>query len=143
MGAKQIHDQYGKRVLLDAFGSDFNSSPAPHPFGPEAGTARIDGIVYEKIAVEIESRASKQVRGALVDIALYPLPLKLVVLLPVYGNHYTERQCRVILKRICSTESHFEVVTLSGTGSKCDLERDVAIVKDAVQRLTHFGDTSR
>jgi hypothetical protein len=117
MGAPQIHDKYGKKVFRKAFGSDFNSSPAPYSFGKDAGTVRIDGTVRNQIAVEIESRASKQVRGALVDIAFHRLPLKLV------------------LERICKPSDKFEVVKLNGNGRKPDLERDATIVSQAVKRL--------
>ena len=36
-------------------------------FGPGAGTARVDGTVAGRVAVEIESRVPKQLRGALLD----------------------------------------------------------------------------
>jgi hypothetical protein len=135
MGAPQIHDKYGKEVFQKAFGSDFDSSPAPYSFGTDAGTARIDGTVHNQIAVEIESRASKQVRGALVDIALHRLPLKLVVIIPAYGNRLTQKQCQVILERICKLSDHFEVIALNGNGKKPDLKQDAAIVSQAVKRL--------
>jgi hypothetical protein len=135
MGAPQIHDKYGKEVFQKAFGADFNSSPAPYSFGKDAGTARIDGTVRNQIAVEIESRASKQVRGALVDIAFHRLPLKLIAIIPVYSNRLTQKQCQVILQRICLPSDIFEVVTLNGNGRKPDLKRDAAIVSQAVKRL--------
>jgi hypothetical protein len=135
MGAPQIHDKYGKKVFRKAFGSDFNSSPAPYSFGKDAGTVRIDGTVRNQIAVEIESRASKQVRGALVDIAFHRLPLKLVAIIPAYGNRLTPKQCHVVLERICKPSDKFEVVKLNGNGRKPDLERDATIVSQAVKRL--------
>lgn len=135
MGAQQIHDQYGKEVFRRAFDSRFNSAPASFSFGVGAGNARIDGVLDECIAVEIESRVSKQVRGALLDIAFHPLQLKLVALIRKYGNDYTEAQCRAILKRICPAGSRYEVVSLSGSGQVHDYDKDIETVKLAVQRL--------
>lgn len=135
MGAKQIHDAYGKKVLKGAFGARYDAKPASVPFGDGCGTLQIDGTVDLDIAVEIESRASKQVRGAIVDIVCHPYPNKLLVLIKKYGNSYTEKQCRELLRRF-APDCSSEVVTLEGTGNAERIQRDKKIVKEAVARLT-------
>lgn len=134
MGAKQIHDAYGKKVLRKAFSHEFNSSPAPISFGINAGTLKIDGTIGEDIAVEIESRASKQVRGAIVDIICHPYPRKLLVLIRKYGNKYTENQCRTLLKKFAPTAIS-RVVSVKGSGNDESIADDVAIVQAAVGEL--------
>ena len=134
MGAKQIHDAYGKAVLATAFGQDFNPSPPPVPFGPNAGTLKIDGTIGRDIAVEIESRASKQVRGAIIDIICHPFPRKLLVLIRKYGNDFTENQCREILKRFAPAANSI-VLTLAGSGTDIKMDEDVETVKAAVYLL--------
>src|SRR4051812_20553747 len=100
----QLHDKYGKAVLRSAFPLEFDPRPARVHFDQDlrdAGTATIDGVIGDDIAVEVESRASKQVRGALVDLAFHPHKKKLMVLIQKYGNSYTAPQCRAILRRLC------------------------------------------
>jgi hypothetical protein len=81
-----------------------------------AGTATIDGRIGEDIAVEVESRVSKQVRGALVDLAFHPYRKKLMVLIRAHTNRFTGPQYRVILRRLCCPDSRFEVVEIEGSG---------------------------
>ena len=68
MGSKQIHDAYGKSVLREAFGTAFDDSPKPVSFGNNAGTLKIDGTIGPDIAVEVESRASKDASVINMDI---------------------------------------------------------------------------
>lgn len=135
------HDEYGKRVLIEATGGAaklFGSSVEIN-YGA-GGPARIDGTVGGSIAVEIESRVSKQVRGAVLDLICHPHPKKLLALLPVHmGNPaVTAAQCRTILKRFCPLES-FRVVVLSGSGEHPRLDEDVAIVAQALNELGAFS----
>lgn len=62
--------------------------------------ARIDGVV-EDVAIEIESRVSKQVRGAVLDLICHRSPNKLLILIPAHMSHpdTTAEQCRNILGR--------------------------------------------
>jgi hypothetical protein len=48
------------------------------------GVAVIDGTVEGTVAVEFESRESKTVRGAILDLLLHPFPQELPVLLPAH-----------------------------------------------------------
>lgn len=136
MGAKLRHDAYGKEVLGRIAG--FNPNPPKKSFGTNAGTFKIDGTIGNDIAVEIESRASKQVRGAVVDVIFHSFFKKLIVIIPAYGNGYTAEQCRVLLKRF-APDATCEVVSLKGDGEKPQLADDVAIVKAAVSRLQKSG----
>lgn len=63
------HDDYGKKLLRGIAGSSYESyGPAiTVDYGAGRG-AQIDGVVDGKIAVEIESRVSKQIRGAVLDL---------------------------------------------------------------------------
>jgi len=137
----QSHDKYGKKVLNTAFPSEYNEHPERIPFDPErkdAGTVTIDGIIGDDIAVEIESRASKQVRGALVDLLFHPRKKKLLVLIAMYNNAYTETQCRVLLKWLNKDpDCKFAVVKIKGTGNdnRRHLKSDAQIVRDAVAEL--------
>jgi hypothetical protein len=138
MGAPQKHDQYGKKVLEKAFGDRFNPKPKVFQFDETdktAGTARIDGEVDGQIAVEIESRASKQVRGALLDLAFHPHKKKLLVLIKKYGNQITPIQAEVILSKLCGGRSVFKVVELEGRGDDPKLVGDVQRVGRAVAAL--------
>jgi len=59
------HDKYGKDVLRAAAGKAFLDRGASVKVDFGTGhPARIDGTVSGTIAVEVESRTSKQVRGA-------------------------------------------------------------------------------
>jgi hypothetical protein len=82
------HDKYSKCVLAQATGSAFKPSGASVEINYGSGVpTRIDGTVSFKIAVEIESRTSKQVRGAVVDLICHPFPKKLLILMPVHMSN--------------------------------------------------------
>lgn len=108
-------DAIGKKLLGLAAGALFVSDDqsVTFSFGPGAGTARIDGTVAGLVAVEIESRVPKQIRGALIDLILHPYPSKLLVLLPVHtGNQDTAvRQAETILGRFVEA-GRFRVVVV-------------------------------
>ncbi len=137
----KIHDSYGKNVLKLAFPNDFDESPKGIHFDPEkkdAGTARIDGLIGDDIAVEIESRVSKQVRGALVDLAFHPRKKKLLVLIREHNDQRTAPQSRIILKRLCEAKKdRFKVIEIDGSGKNRDyyLRSDAKKIRDAVAEL--------
>jgi hypothetical protein len=133
------HDTYGKAVLKTAFPDEFDSRPLRVHFDEtlkDAGTATIDGRIGEDIAVEVESRVSKQVRGALVDLAFHPYRKKLIVLIRAHTNRFTGPQCRVILRRLCP-DSRFEVVEIEGSGvlQKEHFRSDIEKIRTAVHKL--------
>src|SRR2546425_160778 len=92
------HDAYGKRVLRAAFGARFSDTVTVDIDYGCGRPARIDGTIDNDIAVEVESRVSKQVRGAVVDLLCHPYPRKLLLLLPVHmaNANTTAQQCACI-----------------------------------------------
>ncbi len=84
------HDNYGKRLFSEDLGKRWDPG-APEMWVKEAGVrAELDGVIlssdtrprHVKCAVEIEARVHKQIRGAIVDLALHPAPKKLLVIIP-------------------------------------------------------------
>jgi hypothetical protein len=134
MGA---HDVYGKLVMRQAAGSAFQEygDVVKVTYGARGG-ATIDGLVGDSVAVEIESRVSKQVRGAVLDLICLPYPKKLPVLLPVHMSNpmLCLAQCENILARFIKPEQ-FRVVVLSGSGAVEAVEADVRIIQAALSEL--------
>ena len=133
------HDKYGKDLLTRSFGSGFDSRPDRqylHHEGHDAGSINIDGVLFGAIAVEVESRVNKQVRGAILDLILHPMKLKLLVLIQAHGNDYTENQARHILSQFCDAAS-WRVVCIRGSGERPEehLATDVEILKAIVCEL--------
>jgi hypothetical protein len=134
MGA---HDVCGKLVMRQAAGSAFQEyGPVVNVLYGARGGATIDGVVGNSVAVEIESRVSKQVRGAVLDLICQPYPKKLLVLLPVHMSNpvLCSAQCESILARFIKPE-HFRVVVLSGSGLSDALEGDVTLIQAALSEL--------
>jgi hypothetical protein len=127
------HHDLGESLMRLAVGSLFStrSASVTFEFGPGAGIARIDGTVADTVAVEIESRVPKQIRGALLDLILHPYPKKLLLLLPVYtGNPTTAlRQAEVILGRFVQKDA-FRVVAASQ-----DLDESIQRIRLALKEL--------
>ncbi len=131
------HDKYGKSVLAKAFGDAYKVVGKSTEIDYGAGMpARIDGTISGIVAVEVESRTSKQVRGAVSDLICHPFPKKLLVLLHVHMSdpEITKTQCENILIRFIP-EANFRVVLFKGSGAKADLLDDSKIVGVAVQEL--------
>jgi hypothetical protein len=130
------HDAYGKAVLREAAGDAYRDCGIDVcvDYGSRA-PARIDGTIGP-IAVEVESRVSKQVRGAVLDLICHPLPRKLLVLLPVHmmDPEDTAAQCRNILGRFLN-QPEFRVVVLRGTGVRNAVADDTRIVRAALSEL--------
>jgi hypothetical protein len=137
------HDLYGKAVMRQAVGAAFQDrgNAVQVSYGGKGG-ATIDGVVADTIAVEIESRVSKQVRGAVLDLICHEYPKKLLVLLPVHMSNpqLCSEQCCNILNRFIRPEN-YQVVVLKGHGSKMDMESDAARVRIALQKLGHTEKT--
>jgi hypothetical protein len=131
-----IHDRYGKNVLNMAAGHAFDEYLGVDvDYGAGRG-ARIDGAVNGTIAVEIDSRVSKQVRGAVLDLMLHPFPKKLLVLIPANMSDITTtaKQCVHILGTFLN-RTDFEVVSLKRIGHDPQYELDIQLVKAALSKL--------
>lgn len=131
------HDAYGKAILKAAAGTAFQSwGPAVRISYGTPGQAAIDGVVGDTIAVEIESRVSKQVRGAVLDLVCHSYPKKLLVLLPVHmpNARQCSDQCRNILSRFVSPDN-YRVVVLKGSGDSDSSQSDVQLIRMALEEL--------
>ena len=131
------HDDYGKGILRRSAGEAFDAYGSSVEVDYGAGMpARIDGTVAGQVAVEIESRTAKQVRGAVLDLLCHAFPKKLLLILPVHMSNAetTARQCRTALQKFVA-ESDFRVVVLRGHGSNPKPTEDVSIVRSALQAL--------
>jgi hypothetical protein len=135
-GAMGSHDNYGKMVLRRAIDDIELDGPAVTISLGCGGTARIDGAIPGQIAVEVESRTSKQVRGAVLDLLLHSAPRKLLVLVPKHMQNPTacSVQSSAILGRFIQRQD-YRVVLLEGTGDAHQLESDVATVRHAFAEL--------
>jgi hypothetical protein len=85
---------------------------------------------------EIESRVSKQVRGAVLDLICHRYPKKLSVLVPVHMSNVElcSNQCRDILGRFLSADD-FRVIVLKGSGFADSSDVDAGIVQKALSEL--------
>jgi len=98
---------------------------------------RIDGVLGGEIAIEMESRTSKQIRGAILDLIWHPYPKKLLILLPVHMSNpeVAVKQSENILARFLP-RSNFRVVLLRGSGDKPSLlDHDTSLLADALAQL--------
>ena len=133
------HDDYGKKVMRTAFGSAY-SDCGPSvlvTFGEGGGRGQIDGTIGPDIAVEIESRVPKQIRGAVLDLICHPFPKKVLILLPVHmGCTQTAvAQAHFIFRKFLPPET-FRVILLSGSGNLSALDADVAVLKAGIVGLS-------
>jgi excisionase family DNA binding protein len=132
----QDHDGYGKSILRQVVGSPCYA--ARHPFPPEIGGGiDIDAVVEPDIAVEIDSRTPKQVRGAVFDLLCHSKPKKLLILQPPRCNLLCIAQCRHLLEKYCQIlgSGPSEVVLLRGHGGDHQDAIDVQLVREALARL--------
>ena len=131
------HDAYGKHVMREATQGAFcDSGPQVRVNLGNGSFARIDGVVCD-IAIEVESRVSKQVRGALVDLLLHAAPKKLLVLLPAHMSNpeLCAMQCRFVLDRLAKPGHKYRVLVLSGHGKAPQLEADAALVRSTLEDM--------
>ena len=142
MSATESHDAYGKKVLHRAADPDFDGSKATCrvDYGSAQNTGGfIDGTAMGCVAIEVESRTSKQVRGAVLDLICHPFPKKLLVLLNVHA-HDTKTlsmQCANIFERFehLVPAGKYRIVILKGNGGSHRFDDDVAIVRAALRKL--------
>lgn len=132
-----VHSQYGKKVMKAAVGSQFTDWGTWVEVDYGCGDpARIDGVVGSDVAVEIDSRVGKQVRGAVLDLICHQSSKKLLIVEPVQMTdpEVCAEQCRNILRRFLRP-SDFRVVVLAGSGQSTCLDADAAAVREALSEL--------
>ena len=131
------HDDYGKKLLRHVAGKAFDADGNAITIDYGAGSgARIDGVVSGRIAVEVEARVSKQIRGAVLDLLCHRCKKKLLIIMPAHADNPTNAaiQCGNILARFLSPDD-FRVVVLQGTGDKECFEYDSSLVRTALNGL--------
>ena len=136
--AGNVHDEYGKTLLIRAAGEAVErAGPSVEINYGAGGPARIDATVAGQVAVEVEARVSKQIRGALLDLICHTYPKKLLVIIPKHASNpsVAAEQCRQILGRFLPNPGDFRVVLAQGTGHKPRLEEDTALIRDALEAL--------
>lgn len=119
------HEEYGIRVMeLASDGAVAAKSPDSRFRIGDLSTGQIDGTIGDLVAVEIEARTSKQVRGAVVDLMLHPFPRKLLLILNANNNpEKAAAECRHILSGLSDAQSR--VVALRGSGNRHEFDHDV------------------
>lgn len=130
-------DRYGKRLMRKAVGKTFSDwGPSLEICYGRGGVARIDGTIGGTIAVEIEARTAKQIRGAVVDLIFHPYPKKLLVIIPIHVSNpdQTAEQCRYILARFVEA-SNFRVIVLHIPENVQEVAADVQCIRQAVTEL--------
>ena len=136
------HDDYGKRLLRHVAGPAFEQHGPRLQVDYGAGRGgQIDGVVGGDIAVEVESRVAKQIRGAVLDLICHSYSKKLLIILPVHASNptITAAQCRNIFSRFVPTDN-FRVVVVTGSGNDERLSEDAVLVRGALQGLGFGGD---
>lgn len=131
-----VHDDYGKAVLRLADDTVDLHGPAVAIELGDGGIARIDGALRREVAIEVESRTAKQVRGAILDLLLHAAPKKLLILVPKHMQNPAacREHCSNILRRFV-LDHDYRVVLLEGTGEAQRLEPDAVIVRQALAEL--------
>lgn len=137
---KKIHEKYSKKLLKKIAGDRFISSGESVKVNYEGPvTARIDGVIHDCCAIEIESRVAKQVRGSLLDLLEHPLSKKLLILIPAHMNNpeNTAKHCEDIFKKYKKKQQVTKVILLKGTGRnpRCYADKDKKKIKDALRAL--------
>jgi hypothetical protein len=136
------HDEYGKRLM---------GLVAGHAFVPNRKISyggilsdddikpKIDGVVGETVAVEIQAGWSKAARGAILDLICsdeYPSKLLLVIDPPAGGGYAAKiaRHCGIILGRFLRAGT-FRVVLLRGNGDITRDDDDTVLIRSALRGL--------
>ena len=98
--------------------------------------ARIDGAVRGHVAVEVEARVPKQIRGQVLDLIFHDLSLKQLVLkrTQLANPAATGDRCRHALARFVKPEN-FRVILLDSDGHAPRLESDANLVARSLRDL--------
>ena len=136
------HDRYVKDLLNQLFGTRFKTDPYHTCVNYLKGSAQIDGVIVSsegEIAIEIESRTAKQVRGALLDLFFHKARKKLLIIVPeyMYDSQALEEDAKYIydeLKKI-RPDIVFKVIVLKGSGNDPRPKDDLIIIREAIEEL--------
>jgi len=130
-----MHDQYGKKLMKQINGFRDSGDTTIIGIGGKS-YARIDGTIRNQVAVEIESRVFKQIRGAILDLLLHECPKKLLILLPVHMSNpfETSEKCRLIMSKFLDVKD-FQVLLLEGTGLNPQEVKDLELIRNSLNNL--------
>ena len=134
MSERTDWDGFAKQILRDVFGNDYRSAEgAIVDYGPNAARGVIDGTISGQIAVEVESRNNKQIRGALMDLICHAFERKLLIVIPanVPNPSQTMAMCRAILGRFVSAD-RYRVVVMQPSGR---IEEFIEAIRRAATEL--------
>jgi len=136
------HDRYVKNLLKKLVGHRFDTSRYYTLVEYAGGYAQIDGVILSpsgNIAVEIESRTAKQVRGAILDLFFHEAKKKLLIIVPehMYDPYTLKKDSEYILNELkkIKPDIAFKVVILRGSGSNPKPNDDLMILDKAIKEL--------
>jgi hypothetical protein len=139
---KEKHDKYGKELLKQLLGGRWDSNTSQRSVDECGVRADLDGVIWSQkgegveCAVEIEARVYKQIRGAMVDLALHNAPKKLMIIIlaqPQLGtDKKTKRHLQYVWQSIAKDRGDFRVVCLKGTGEFPRYEEDKNILSSVL-----------
>ena len=140
------HDEYGKKLFAELLGQRWDSLTFERSIDEAGVRADLDGVIWSRdhrtieCAVEVEARVYKQIRGAIVDLALYPAAKKLLVIIPAQPQLGSEEKtlahCRHIWQQISSNNrGQFAMTVLRGTGDEPVPDVDKARICEALNTL--------
>jgi hypothetical protein len=130
-----MHDGYGKKLMKQIKGFRDTGDTTIIGIGGK-NYARIDGTISDQVAVEIESRVFKQIRGAILDLLLHNYPKKLLILLPVHMSNpfETADKCHAIMSKFLDVKD-FQVLLLKGTGLNPQEAKDLELIRNSLDNL--------
>lgn len=143
------HEEYGKKLLAELLGERWDPLASDRSVDEAGVRADLDGVIRlrdsgpTECAVEIEARVYKQIRGAIVDLALHPAPKKLLVIIPAQpqlrDEMTTAEHCKYVWQQLTAgTRGRFQVVCLQGTGTRRAPGADKVRLEHALRALEVF-----
>ncbi len=141
-----IHDDYGKDLFHELLGDRWSPDDFRRSVEQAGVRADLDGVIKAKdgrsveCAVEIDARVYKQIRGAMVDLALHPAPKKLLVIIKAQAQLGSTskiiKHWSYVWKEIAGTgRGRFALAVLEGTGADPLPEVDLALLQKALAAL--------
>ncbi|HEY2932087.1 MAG TPA: hypothetical protein VGK99_10090 [Acidobacteriota bacterium] len=120
---------YPKQLLRSILGDRWDDSSERRKVDMGGTLATLDGVILDKkqntaqVAVDIEARTEKQIRGAMVDLLFHPAPNKLLIIMPNKNFRVmnVERHCAHVWKQLATdTRDNFRTVIMAGDVSDPD-----------------------
>ena len=138
-------DEYGKQLLAEVSDGEFqhwhNRADRSIVYPPGGMTAEVDGVIDPDIAVEISAVNEKQLRAAILDLAMHPFPRKLLIVnLGGWTNKRRDAQtlqatCELLLQRLASLQSSLSTRCVVAVVSGVDREKDAASLRACLRMV--------